>query len=150
MAAPAFSQFRRTTYDDARTSCLATIALVVLPALSSVACRPQTRFLRGTTRAPNRPSSPLSRRVTKEGRRISFRLPSASRCSTTTARCGPSSRCISRLFFIFDRIKTLAPQHPGVEEQGALRLGAQRRHESRAGRRRESDFSRWPWPRTRA
>jgi hypothetical protein len=44
---------------------------------------------------------------------ISCRPPSASPPSTTTARSGPSSRCIStQLFFALDRVKALAPQHP--------------------------------------
>ena len=34
-------------------------------------------------------------KVTREGTPISSRPPPASRRSTTTARCGPSSRCIS-------------------------------------------------------
>ena len=78
------------------------------------------------------------RRESDEGRlaATSCRQPSASPPSTTTARSGPSSRCISNSLFALDRVKALAPQHPGVEGQGAVRLAAQGRHEGRAGRRR--------------
>ena len=44
--------------------------------------------------------------------RTSCRSPSASPRSTTTARSGPSSRCISSRSSLFDRVKALAPQHP--------------------------------------
>ena len=52
-------------------------------------------------------------RVTTAGRR-GFRAarPSASPPSTTTARCGPSSRSTSRSSSRIDRVKALAPQHP--------------------------------------
>ena len=72
------------------------------------------------------------------------------RRSTTTARSGPSSRCTSSSLFALDRVKALAPQHPGVEGQGAVRVAAQGRHEgarSPAARRR---CSRSSWPRTPA
>ena len=57
------------------------------------------------------------RRLRRQGddarvRPTSCRRRSASRRSTTTARSGPSSRCISSSLFALDRVKALAPQHP--------------------------------------
>ena len=51
-------------------------------------------------------------RVTAEGSPDFVPAASALRSSTMTARCGPSSRCISSLRFALDRVKALAPQHP--------------------------------------
>ena len=51
-------------------------------------------------------------RVTTPGGPDFVPVPSASPPSTTTARCGPSSRSISRFAFAHDRVKALAPHHP--------------------------------------
>ena len=64
-------------------------------------------------------------------RRTSCRRRSASRPSTTTARCGPSSRCTSSSLFVVDRVKALAPQHPEWKTTGAVRLAAEGRPEGR-------------------
>ena len=50
--------------------------------------------------------------TTAGGRPTSCLLPSASRCSTTTVRCGRNSRSTSSWCSRMDRVKALAPQHP--------------------------------------
>ena len=44
--------------------------------------------------------------------------------------------------FALDRVKALAPQHPGMEGQAALQGGARRRHGGGRGRRRDTERSR--------
>ena len=55
-------------------------------------------------------------KVTRKARPTLCRSPSASPSSTTTARSGASSRCTSSIFS-FDRIKTLAAEHPEWKEK---------------------------------
>ena len=70
-------------------------------------CRPGT-----TARAKKAIVDFVAARHAGKAAPTSCRLPSASPPSTTTARCGPSSRSTSSSQFAFDRVKALAPQHP--------------------------------------
>ncbi len=92
--------------------------------------------------APKQAIIAFVEKVTKEGSPDFVPSPNASPPSTTTARSGASSRCISKLFFAFDRIKALAPQHPEWKDQEPFASAAQGRHESRARRRRTGLASR--------
>ena len=45
----------------------------------------------------------------------------ASRSSTTTARCGPSSRCTSSSLFMLDQVRAAAPKHPEWKNNAAFK-----------------------------
>ena len=69
----------------------------------------------------------VARVTTQGGARLRAGRRAHRRPSTTTARCGPSSRSTSRSLFAFDRVKALAPQHPEWQDTGAVQGGARRR-----------------------
>ena len=82
------------------------------PRRSPIRCR------RGTTARAKTAIVDFVDRVTTGGRPgLRTRPPNASPPSTTTARCGPSSRSISSLPFAVDRIVAMAPEHPEWNEK---------------------------------
>jgi phosphoglycolate phosphatase-like HAD superfamily hydrolase len=104
--------------------------------LAAPACAP-IRCPRGTTPRPSRPSSPSSEKSPGEGS-PDF-VPPAERIAVfdNDGTLWAEQPMYFQAFFIFDRIKALAPATSRVEGQGTLRLRAQGRPESRARRRRE-------------
>ena len=101
-----------------------------------------TRCHPGTTAPPSKPSSISSHASPRGRRRTSCRPPSASPPSTTTARCGPSSRSISRSQFALDRVKALAPQHPEWKDKQPFKAVLDGRREGAGRGRRERRCSR--------
>mgnify|MGYP003694418087 CR=1 FL=1 len=73
---------------------------------------PPMRYPPGTTDRPNRRSSAFVTSDDTGARRTSYRYPSASRPSTTTARLWSEQPMYFQFLFAIDRVKTLAPQHP--------------------------------------
>ena len=63
------------------------------------------------------------------GRPNLSRPPSGLPSSTTTARCGASSRCTSSWLFALDRVKALAPKHPEWKDPAAVQGRPRGRHE---------------------